>query len=77
MYASVEMLLKFFAENFPSESKAAEVGEKPGAAQSSQFCNREYSHWRPRHFTHTWIADRIHFALIETSNNHLKFFFVR
>ena len=75
MYASVEMLLKFCAANFPSEFTSENPREKSGAAHTARSFKPKISHWLSRHFTHVACDDRIHSALVDSSTNKsLKFF---
>src|SRR5438874_1102676 len=67
MYASVEMLLKFYAENFSSECTGSRTRGKSTHAHTACFCNEEISHWLSRYFTRPSSADRIHFALVDFS----------
>jgi two-component system, OmpR family, response regulator CpxR len=74
MYGSVEMLLKFYAENFPFEFTGRESREKSIAAHASLSFKLKISHWRPRYFTRVAPDDRIHSALVEIFINILKCF---
>lgn len=65
MYGSVEMLLKFYAENFPFEFTAVKSREKPIAAHARLSFKLKISHWRPRYFTRVSRNDRIHSAPVE------------
>ncbi len=67
MYASVEMLLKFCAENFSFNCTGARIREKRGQAHTWPFCNEEKQRWRSRHFTQPLFTARIHFALVDFS----------
>jgi hypothetical protein len=69
MYGSVEMLLKFCAENFPFEFTGQESREKSIAAHTHLSFKLEISHWRSRYFTRVSPGDRIHSALVEIFNN--------
>lgn len=74
MYGSVEMLLKFYAENFPFELTGRESREKSVSAHAHFSFKLKISHWRWRYFTRAFPNDRIHFALVESSSTILKFF---
>jgi two-component system response regulator CpxR len=74
MYASVEMLLKFYAENFPSKCTAQKLHETRGAAHTLTFCKVENSHWLSRHFTQRVPPGRIHFALVDSPIRKFEFF---
>ena len=75
MYGSVEMLLKFCAENFPFEFTGQESREKSTPAQTRCSFKLKISHWRSRHFTRALSDDRIHSALVEIINQYfLKLF---
>jgi hypothetical protein len=74
MYGSVEMLLKFCAENFHFRFTGQEYREKSIPAHASFSFKLKISHWRPRYFTRVSPSDRIHSALVETSSTILKFF---
>jgi len=74
MYGSVEMLLKFCAENSSSECADANIREKSAHAHTLGFCNREISHWHSRYFTRGPSVDRIHLALVDFSTNFFPFF---
>jgi hypothetical protein len=74
MYASVEMLLKFCAENFSFKCTGENIREKSAHAHTPRFCNEEISHWHPRYFTRVASVDRIHLALVDFSNNFFPFF---
>jgi hypothetical protein len=74
MYASVEMLLKFCAENFSFECTGENIREKSAHAHTPSFCKVEISHWHPRYFTRVASADRIHLALVDFSNKIFPFF---
>ena len=65
MYGSVEMLLKFYAENFPFEFTGQESREKSGSAHARSSFKLKISHWRSRYFTRVSPNDRIHSALVE------------
>jgi hypothetical protein len=65
MYGSVEMLLKFYAENFPFEFTGQESRENSIAAHARSSFNLKIWHWRRRYFTRTVRDDRIHSALVE------------
>jgi hypothetical protein len=65
MYASVEMLLKFYAENFFSDCTGRKSRAKSSTAQTRGFGKAEISHWLSRHFTRTLLADSIQFALVD------------
>jgi hypothetical protein len=71
MYASVEMLLKFCAENFFFKSTGHQVRAKRESAQTPPICNEENSRWLRRHFTRKRSADRIQFALLDSSTDNL------
>jgi hypothetical protein len=73
MYGSVEMLLKFYAENFHFRFTGQESREKPTPAHARFTFKLKISHWRLRYFTRTAPNDRIHSALVETSSTILKF----
>ena len=51
MYGSVEMLLKFYAENFPFEFTGQESREKSIPAHARISFKLKISHWRRRYFT--------------------------
>jgi len=74
MYGSVEMLLKFYAENFHFRFTGQESREKPSPAHARFSFKLKISHWRSRYFTRIAPNDRIHSALVETSSTILKFF---
>ena len=74
MYGSVEMLLKFYAENFPFEFTGRESRDKSIPAHTSFSFKLKISHWRPRYFTGVASDDRIHSAPVEIFINILKFF---
>jgi hypothetical protein len=74
MYASVEMLLNFYAANFFSECIVAPVRKKRGHAYTPDFCNEEIWHWRSRYFTQPHSVDRIHFALVNNSTKIIPIF---
>ena len=73
MYGSVEMLLKFYAENFPFEFTGRESREKSIPAHASFSFKLKISHWRPGYFTRVAPDDRIHSALVEIFINILNF----
>lgn len=73
MYGSVEMLLKFYTENFPFEFTGRESRDKSIAAHAGFSFKLKIPHWRPRYFTRVSPNDRIHSALVETFINILKF----
>ncbi len=67
MYGSVEMLLKFCAENFSSECTAPRSREKSVQAHTLRFCNQEISRLHLRYLPRRTSADRIHLALVNFS----------
>lgn len=69
MYVSVEMLLKFYAENFPSESTGSKHRKKSGSAHIITSFKLKISRWLSRYFTHASLDDRIHSALVDFSTN--------
>ena len=69
MYGSVEMLLKFYAENFSFKSTGQESREKSRVAHAMTSFKPEISHWRSRHFTGVVSDDRIHSALLDFSTD--------
>ncbi len=69
MYASVEMLLKFCAEKFSSESTGEKPRKKSGSAHTQLSFKLKISHWLLRHFTRAQRDDRIHSALVKFSTN--------
>ena len=69
MYGSVEMLLKFYAENFPFKFTDQESREKSRVAHAITSFKVKISHWRSRHFTRAASDDRIHSALLDFSTN--------
>jgi two-component system, OmpR family, response regulator CpxR len=74
MYGSVEMLLKFYAENFHFRFTGQESREKPSPAHARFSFKLKLSHWRSRYFTRVSPNGRIHFALVESSSTILNFF---
>jgi hypothetical protein len=74
MYESVEMLLKFYVENFPFEFTGQESREKSIPAHARISFKLKISHWRRRYFTRAAPDDRILFALVDSSSTILKFF---
>jgi CheY-like chemotaxis protein len=75
MYGSVEMLLKFCAENFPFKFTGQESRRKSSPAHATVSFKRRISRWRLRYFTRAASGDRIHSALVEIFNRQtLKFF---
>jgi len=73
MYASVEMLLKFCAENFSFKCTGTKSRVNSCPAHPRHFCKVENSHWLSRHFTRRVRTDRIQFALVHFSTNILTF----
>ena len=69
MYGSVEMLLKFCAENFAFKFTGQESREKSRVAHAMISFKPKLSHWRSRHFTRIASGDRIHSALLDFSTN--------
>ena len=69
MYGSVEMLLKFCAENFPFEFTGHESREKSIPAHASFSFKLKISHCLSRYFTRVSANDRIHSALVKTFIN--------
>jgi len=63
MYASVEMLLKFYAERFFSELALANRRGGRASAPSRWFFVMNIPHWLPRHFTRELCLGRIHSLL--------------
>ncbi len=68
MYGSVEMLLKFYAENFHFKFTRQKSRRKSIPAHTTASFKLKISHWRSRHFTHAAANDRIHSALLEIIN---------
>jgi len=71
MYGSVEMLLKFYAENFPFEFTGQESRRKSSPAHARSSFKLKVSHWRSRYFTRAAPGDRIHSALVEIFNQQI------
>jgi hypothetical protein len=69
MYGSVEMLLKFYAENFSFKFTGQESRAKSRVAHAMTSFKPKLSHWRSRHFTRVASDDRIHSALLDFSTN--------
>ncbi len=67
MYASVEMLLKFCAENFSSNCTGTFLRQKCGQAHTPRICNEEIWHWRSRYFTRSLCTATIQFASVNLS----------
>ncbi len=67
MYGSVEMLLKFYVENFSSERTDSRSREKSVHAHTLCFCNKEISRLHLRYLPQRTRADRIHLALVNFS----------
>jgi CheY-like chemotaxis protein len=71
MYGSVEMLLKFYAGNFPFEFTEQESRRKSGRAHATVSFKLKISRWRWRYFTRVPPGDRIHSALVEIFNQQI------
>jgi hypothetical protein len=65
MCGSVEMLLKFCAENFPFEFTGYKSRRKSSPAHATVSFKLKISRWRSRYFTRAAPGDRIHSALVE------------
>lgn len=74
MYGSVEMLLKFYAENFPFKFTGQDCREKSIPAHARFSFKLKISHWRRRYFTRLARGDRIQFALVDSSSTFFNFF---
>jgi hypothetical protein len=74
MCGSVEMLLKFCAENFPFEFTGYKSRRKSSPAHATVSFKLKISRWRSRYFTRAAPGDRIHSALVEIFNQILKIF---
>jgi hypothetical protein len=68
------MLLKFYAENFSSESTGNEGRTKSGSAHIVASFKLKISHWLSRYFTRAVLDDRIHSALVDFSTNKILIF---